>query len=154
MHDQEVGKIKEKIYAYCAYQERSEFEVMQKLAELGLSVEESDKMLAHLKQDNFVNNRRFAFAFVGGKFRIKKWGRLKIKSALKQFGIEASLIAQAMDQEIEEEQYLETLTDLAIKKNESIRDKDAVQKKAKLVRYLAAKGYESELIWEVVNQLA
>src|SRR5882757_6205956 len=71
-----------KIQKYCAYQERSHQEVKHKLHTYGLTVDEADEIISSLITDNFLNEERFAKAFAGGKFRIKKWGRNKIEHEL------------------------------------------------------------------------
>ena len=72
---------------YCAYQERSHAEVKEKLYSFGLRSSEVDELMARLIGDNFLNEERFAIAYAGGKFRMKQWGRQKIRHALKAKGI-------------------------------------------------------------------
>jgi regulatory protein len=71
-----------KIQRYCAYQERSHKEVKNKLYEYGLYPGQVDELLSQLISEGFLNEERFAKAFAGGRFRMKKWGRLKIKNEL------------------------------------------------------------------------
>ena len=76
-----------KATAYCAYQERSQMEVRNKLNELCVRNDAAEEIIAKLIQDNFINEERFACVYAGGKFRIKKWGRNKIRQALKSKGV-------------------------------------------------------------------
>ena len=94
-----------KISRYCAYQERSSGEVRQKLRLLGADSETSQKLLERLADDNFINEERFARAYVRGKFRINGWGRLKIKNGLRAKGVDESLIRAALAEEINEKEY-------------------------------------------------
>src|SRR5688500_741234 len=93
---------------YCAYQERCQQEVRDKLYEWGLWPEAVENIIVELITDNFLNEERFATTFAGGKFRIKKWGRVKIKLELKKRKISEYCIKQAM-KEIDEKDYLKTL---------------------------------------------
>jgi regulatory protein len=97
---------------YCAYQERSHQEVRQKLQKMGMIPEVQDAVLLHLLDHDFLNEERFAKAFAGGKFRIKKWGKIKIAQALRQKGVSAANIKIGLA-EIEEENYLVTLKKVA-----------------------------------------
>jgi regulatory protein len=87
-----------KIQSYCAYQERSHKEVKNKLFEYGLYASEVDELISNLIVDGFLNEERFAKAFAGGKFRIKKWGRLKIQQELEMLGLTKRNIARQLNQ--------------------------------------------------------
>ena len=94
-----------KISRYCAYQERSSGEVRQKLRLLGADSQTAQKLLQRLADDNFINEERFARAYVRGKFRINGWGRLKIKNGLHAKGVDENLIRTALAEEINEKEY-------------------------------------------------
>ncbi|MCB9224933.1 MAG: RecX family transcriptional regulator [Crocinitomicaceae bacterium] len=138
---------KQKIEAFCAYQERCDQEVRLKLQSWLMHSEDVDILISDLITNNFLNEERFAEAFVSGKFRIKKWGRIKIKQHLKQKKISDYSIKKAMAQ-IDPDVYYNTLVELA--ENKSVTGKSEWDRKAKLKRYLASKGYENDLINEVV----
>ena len=139
-----------KLRQYCAYQERSHTEVVQKLWELGVMRSEHDAIVASLIEDDYLNEERFAKAFVGGKFRMKDWGRKKIYYGLKEKGIGDYLIKRAM-KEIDEDVYHKTLADLAQKKFDSLKDEQYLLRKKKTTDFLLQKGYEPELISAVIN---
>jgi len=141
---------KQKLEAYCAYQERCDQEIRKKLNSWHISGDDVDILISDLIQHNFLNEERFACAFVRGKFRIKKWGRIKIQQHLKQKNISTYSINKGME-EIDETEYLATLTELARAKNRLIKAKDKWDHLAKLQRYLNAKGYESYLIQETLS---
>lgn len=138
---------KQKIEAWCAYQERCDFEVRNKLYSWNMDAEHIDILISDLISNNFMNEERFAEAFVSGKFNIKKWGKLKIKKHLKQKRISDYSINKAISQ-IDEDEYLNTLNHLA--ENKLVKGKSTWEKKAKIKRYLANKGYENDLINEVL----
>ena len=135
---------------FCAYQERTQQEVRERLKEWGIFGDDAEEVIAELIQQNYLNEERFAKSFAGGKFRVKGWGRRKIKQQLQQRGISGYNLDQAM-KEIAPDDYRETLTDLLEKKRQSLSDDNPLIVKQKLVRYALSKGYESELIFTVLK---
>lgn len=145
---------KSKVEALCAYQEKCQFDIDKKLFDWGFNQEERDQLISHLISYNFINEERFASAFTSGKFKIKKWGRIKIKSHLKAKNISEYSIKKGLS-EIDSSDYWDTVIYLANKKvNEILNKQDNIwEKKGKVYRYLASKGFESELINEVISEL-
>jgi len=145
----------QKLRHYCAYQERCHAEVKEKLYAFGLHKQEVEESIMQLIEENYLNEERFARQFAGGKFRMKQWGRIKIKEALKQKRVSDYCIRKAL-QEIDEEQYQATLTKLAAKKWKSIRGQGVNRyvRSAKTTAWLMQKGYETEAIRRVVSALA
>lgn len=139
-----------KLRQYCAYQERSHSEVKQKLWELGVYRSEHDVIISSLIEDDYLNEERFAKSFVGGKFRMKDWGRKKIYYGLKEKGVSDYLIQLAM-KEISDEAYRSVLHELAEKKWTSLRGEQYLVRKKKTMDYLLQKGYEPELVTSTVN---
>lgn len=142
--------IKSKLERYCAYQERCSYEVIQKLRTFELSDNERIEILKHLTQEGFIDDRRYAYAFVRGKSRQKGWGAVKIRHALLAKGIAISLIQEAL-LEIDTDDYKEQL--IKILSSKKIKDEDASTRKAKLAQYAIRKGYEASLVWEVLKDL-
>lgn len=143
---------REKIRRYCAYQERSHLEVRNKLYAFGLFRDDVDEILSALITEGYLNEERFARTFAGGKFRMKKWGRIKISNALAFKGVSPNCIRLAL-REIEEEDYLDTLRDLLTKKREAIPEADAFVARDRLSRYAIQKGYEPDLVWPLLREL-
>lgn len=141
-----------KIQRYCAYQERSHKEVRNKLFEYGLFASQVDELLSRLITDGFLNEERFAKAFAGGKFRMKKWGRLKIKNELEFMGLTKNCIQRGLN-EIEQADYRTTLKTLLKKKSAAVQETNLFKKRDKIARYAIGKGYEPELVWEYVRDL-
>ena len=136
--------------SFCAYQERSTKEVRQRLTELELSDQDAQPVIDELMAQNYLNEERFARAFAGGKFRIKKWGRLKIRQEMKLRGVSNDLIQKGLS-EIDGDDYEETLRDLIEKKAHSLRGNEPLILKQKLLRFGLSKGYESDLIWDAMG---
>lgn len=141
-----------KLRKYCAYQERCHKEIRQKLFDWGFGQEDILKITGQLLVENFLSEERFARAYVRGKFNQKKWGRLKIQRGLIEKGILPNLSAIAM-KEIDDEKYGNTLQDLVEKKADALVEKNIFKKRAKVAQYVIRKGYEPDLVWEVVKDM-
>lgn len=140
----------QKIKQYCTYQERCHAEVREKLYSFNLYKKEVDEIISHLIEDNFLNEERFAIQFAGGKFRMKQWGKIKIKFALKQKQVSDYCIKKAISH-IAKSDYQKTLNNLAEKKLKTLKsEKNKFLKKRKLYDYLLQKGYEIDLIKKIV----
>jgi regulatory protein len=141
-----------RIASFCAYQERTQNEVRTRLLDYGITGDEAEEVIVMLMQDNYLNESRFAKTYAGGKSRIKKWGKNKIKQALKQKGISDNCIKIAI-QEIDPNEYLQNMIHLAEKKVAEVKETNPLKKKQKVLNYLLTKGYENDLVWEVINNL-
>jgi regulatory protein len=133
---------------YCGYQERSHNEAKEKLYSFGLWKKDVEELISTLIEENYLNEERYAIAYAGGKFRMKHWGRTKIKYELQQKKISAYCIKKAM-KEIDDEDYKKTFSKLASQKWASQKsEKNIFIKKRKTQDYLLQKGFEYELINE------
>lgn len=140
-----------KAQAYCAYQERCQQEVRSKLIEWGLYGDEAEEVIVALISDNFLNEERFAMAYVSGKFRIKKWGRVRLKLELKSRKISDYCIKKALAQ-ISSEEYEKTISDLIDKKKKDIKDKLPFMRKQKMLRYIVSKGFEHDIVQGILEE--
>ena len=138
----------EKVRKYCAFQERCQQEVRNKLYEYGLYSQLVEGIIAHLIAEGFINEERFATIFAGGKFRIKKWGKQKIMLELQKRKISDYCINKAID----EDDYDKTLEKTILKKAKEIDEKDKFILKNKLAKYAISKGFESEMVWQFLNK--
>jgi regulatory protein len=141
-----------KIYRYCAYQERSHSEVKDKLFGFGLHSDEVDQILSRLITEGFVNEERFAKAFAGGKFRMQKWGRIRIEKELNALGLSRNCIKRGMN-EISDDDYNKTLQQLLEKKNKLLAESDPFKKRNKLAQFAIGRGFEPELVWRMVKEI-
>lgn len=143
----------EKIKHFCAYQERCHYEVKQKLYSLGLHFNKVEELLATLIEENYLNEERFAQSFARGKFRIKRWGRIKIKYELKAKKVSEYNIKNAL-REIDEGEYIKALQQLAEKKWAALEDENALTRQAKTLQYLLQRGFEMPLAQQAVKAVA
>jgi regulatory protein len=140
-----------KALKYCAYQERSQQEVRDKLYEYGLYRRDVELVISQLITENFLNEERFAIAFAGGKFRIKHWGRNKIKAALKLKKVSDYCINKALG-EIKECDYKKTLAKIISQKNKLVKEKNLLKKKFAVAQYAMSRGFEGDLVWEILRE--
>jgi len=135
-----VDEARRKLEHFCAYQDRSHYQVEKKLREMRMIPDAIDDIIMHLIKENFLNEERFARSFVRGKFRLKQWGKLKIIQALKQHYIHQNLINKALE-EINKSDYSNTIEKLIAKKKREYHSKSAYELRQKISRYLNQKGY-------------
>jgi regulatory protein len=143
----------QKLKHYCAYQERCHKEVKEKLSSYGVYNQDADVCVSTLIEENYLNEERFAIAYAGGKYRIKKWGRTKIKYSLKQKQVSEYCIKKALVQ-IDDTIYMQNLNDLFEKKLNSLKsEKNIFVKKKKIREHLQLQGFEMELIIEKLKEI-
>lgn len=142
-------RILDKLIRYCSYRERAISEAKSKLAGLGISSEKQGEYLEELKEEGYLDEERFVSSFIQGKLRIKGWGRHKIRMHLMHKKVAAPLIDKYL-QEVEQEEYMARIKELAERKMERVKGANDYEKKAKVFRYLQQKGFEASLIHQVV----
>jgi regulatory protein len=137
---------------FCAYQERSHAAVKEKLYGYGLRKTDAEAILSQLIEENYLNEERYALQFAGGHFRMKQWGRKKILYALKQQQVSDYCIRKAL-QSIDEDDYHRMLQKTAAQKWKLLKTGTTMDRRAKLTAYLLQKGYETELVRNVVKAM-
>ncbi|GAA4268610.1 regulatory protein RecX [Hyunsoonleella aestuarii] len=147
-----LEEAKRKLEHFCAYQERCHKEVSQKLQDMHMIPKAMDIIIVHLIEHNFLNEERFAKAFVRGKFNIKKWGKRRLILELRKKDIAKANINTAIN-EINDEIYYKTLDELAEKRLSTLNESNRLKKKKKLIDYLLYRGWESHLVYEKANAL-
>jgi len=135
---------------FCAYQERAQQEVRDKLYDWGLWPDAVENIIVKLIGDNFLNEERFAKAYVRGKFKQKGWGRIKIKQGLKIKKIPENLLKKAL-LIIDGDEYLEMLTKVLSKKAALLTEKVPYKRRYKLQQYALSRGFETDLIIDVLK---
>ena len=146
-------QVLDKMAKYCAYQERCVKDVRDKLKTFDIPEEEKTKILDYLLDNRFVNDERYAKSFVRGKVNQSGWGLNKIRFHLMQKGIDKELIDEALGQ-TDEEVYRQRLIDILNTKAKTVKAANDYEKKRKLAAYAMQKGFEGNLVWEVLKDLA
>jgi regulatory protein len=141
----------QRIRHYCAYQERAQQEVRDKLYELGMTMDEVEEIMSDLIAENFLNEERFAVQFAGGHFRIKGWGKVKIQHALQQKRVSSYNIKIGL-KSIDEDAYIKTLEQLAAKKWNSLKGERGLSRMAKTYAFLHQRGFEPILYQPIVQK--
>lgn len=136
----------EKAMRYCSYQERCLLDLEKRFVAWNVKKEDWDRIIDYLLEEDFLNEERYIEAYVRGKFNIKKWGKHKIVAGLMQKRISGSKVTVALNSEIEEEDYLNTIKSLIERKILLLDEPDSLKLRDKLYRYLLSKGYESDLV--------
>jgi regulatory protein len=138
--------------SYCSISEHCESEVLSKISRFGLDPEDQKNLIQRLKQENFINEKRFAKAFVNDKFRINKWGRIKIRFLLKQKGIQTEIIDEGLAQ-IPEPEYHDMIFKLLKEKRPVIKSKNTYELRSKMIRFASGKGFELSAITCCLKEL-
>ncbi|TPE45242.1 regulatory protein RecX [Pontibacter mangrovi] len=141
-----------KAAAYCAYQDRTQQEVRDKLYSYGLEPDDVEELIIRLSQEKLIDEERYAQSYVRGKYGLKKWGRRKIMQGLKSKGISDYCIKQGL-KEIDFEVYEQNLLQLLEKKNATEKEKNPFARRQKLTYFLMSKGYENDLIQDALKGL-
>ena len=146
-----IKETTEKIQSFCALQDRCQWEVQNKMRQWGVEEYLIENIVTDLILEKFIDEQRFSESFCRGKFRIKRWGKVKIKNELRLRKISVSCIEKGLEQ-IEDEEYYSILKELYEKKNSSLKEQNLFIRNKKIVKYLQQKGFESNLIWELINR--
>lgn len=142
----------QKLKHYCTYQERSHYEVIQKLWELKVAKSDHDLIIATLIDEDYLNEERFAIQYAGGKFRMKEWGKKKILYGLREKKVSDYSIKKALET-IDKDDYLKVLNKLTEEKYNSLKGDQYLERKKKTIDYLIQKGYEYDLVNNALSSL-
>ncbi len=146
----EYDKIANKVRKYCAYQERSQQEVRDKLYDEGLHKKEVEQCISELVSEGFINEERFAIAYAGGKFRIKQWGKVKIKMGLKAKKVSDYCIRKALST-INDKDYRKVIEKVVASYGKKVKEKEEHQRLHKIARHAIGRGFEPEVVWEILK---
>jgi regulatory protein len=150
MPSSEIKEILGKAQHFCSYQERCTREVQRRLVILGASEAQREEVIRILKEEGFLDDQRFAREYAHGKFRNNQWGKVKIRLELTSRGIPFSETRDALNV-IDDEEYMQTIRNLVAKKFDVLKTKNASHIREKVASFLSQKGFESDLIWQVIK---
>jgi regulatory protein len=142
----------ERLRKYCAYQERSYKDVNDKMWDLKVPSDWRDDIIFGLIQENFLNEERFARAYSRGKFNIKRWGRIKIIQGLKRHQVSPKCIQLGLS-EIDEDDYLQVLSNTVELKNSKLKEKNQWKRKGAIYNFVTGRGFEGNLVTEAIKAL-
>ena len=147
---EEEGRVKAE--AYCSVAERCVDDVLRKLEQWGVPSDAHEAIVAHLIKEEYIDQCRFAVAFVRDKYRFNQWGRIKIAQALRMKHVASDAISEALD-EIDEEEYEDILTSLLQKKSRSVKANSEYERNGKLIRFAASHGYDMGEIFRCMKRM-
>jgi regulatory protein len=136
----------------CARREYCSNDIRNKLDTWGLNEQYTENIISRLVKDNFINDNRYAEAFVKDRYWNNKWGKIKISAQLKAKKISSSSIESAMAS-IDEDQYRQTIREILISHRKFIKAKNQYDLKGKLLRFGLSRGFESHILYDVLNEL-
>lgn len=136
----------------CSRQEQCSFDILQKLERWGVEQGEHEAVIARLKDEKFLDDARYAAFYVRDKFRFNQWGRMKISAMLRQKQVEEAIISSALAR-IDPMEYEQLCLDLLKGKDRQLKEEDPYKRKAKLLRFGAQRGFESELLYRTLDRL-
>jgi len=140
-----------KAMAQCSRREYCCEDIRNKLSSWGVNESDSDKIITALIKENFINELRFASAFVKDKFKYNKWGKIKIGMHLRAKKIPSDIVKSALD-DIDYENYINSLKGIISSHRRTAKAKNQYDLKAKLIRHALSKGFESSLVYEILNE--
>ena len=138
-----------KMKQYCAYQERCMFDVKEKLKTFHLQEDVYEGIILKLKKEDYLNEERFAKVFAGGKLRVNHWGKNKIYAALQRKKVPELFILEGLN--AIDDEYVSVLHEVIAKKNNELKETDIHKRNKKLAKFAISKGFESNLVWDVLN---
>lgn len=150
-HKHEIPEwVMSKMRQYCAFQERCISDVRNKIKTFHLQEDVEEKVINKLIKEDFLNEERYARLFAGGKFRINQWGKNKIYASLLQDGVPELFILEGLS-EIDQQDYMTVLRTILSKKSREIKEKDYNRKIKKLANFAIGRGFEPNLVWDILN---
>lgn len=138
--------------AYCSAAERCIQDVQKKITSYGGTSEMAERIISYLIKEKFIDESRYCRSFVNDKFRFNHWGKTKISYELRRKGIAPALFSDALDC-INEEDYMETLSELLINKKRNTKGNSAQDVFNKLYRFAVGRGFENDIIIKCLKPL-
>lgn len=141
-----------KLSAMCATAEYCESDLRKKLERWGVGPEDTEKIFQRLRKENFINEHRFAKSFCNDKVRFTRWGRRRISMELNMRGISPEAISEAFDA-IDDTEYISILENLLQQKAKSVTGRNEYEKRMKLMRFAAGRGFETDIISDCIDKM-
>jgi len=148
----DLKELLQRARSYCAKEEKCRLQVRQKLTFWGATPDQAEDILQQLTDENYINEERFAREFALGKFRLIKWGKIKIAIELMRLQIPEESIRNGLDA-IDMDDYESLLKKILLQKSNSLHATNKEVAKKKLATFAMAKGFEGELVWKAVKEL-
>ena len=153
MNETTLQKILSQFTAACARREYCSWDILQKMHRQAVDEQTQAAVMAYLIEHRYIDDARYARAFVNDKARYNKWGRRKIEQALRLKHIESSVYAPFLNK-LDEEEYQETLADLLAAKHRQLKEEDPYKRRTKLLRFALGRGFTMDEALDALESLA
>jgi regulatory protein len=140
-----------KAMALCANHEYCSAEIRSRLNSWSVDSNDTEKIMSYLIKERFIDDSRYTSAFVKDKFRQNKWGKVKISAHLRSKSLGDDLIRSALD-EIDDEAYIDMIREVINDHRRLVKAKNQYDMKGKLLRFALSRGYESHLVYDILNE--
>ena len=141
-----------KVMAHCSAKECCCSDIRKKLESYDLSTEDTEKIMSRLLKEKFIDESRYAKAYVNDKFKYNGWGKIKIASQLKMKQISSEDIREALSN-IDEDEYVDKISSLLASKRKSLKYKDKYDLKVKLLRFGMSRGFENDILYKLIGEV-
>lgn len=141
-----------KMASFCSRSEQCSFDVRVKILHSGLTTDEADEIIDRLKAENYINDERYVNSYVADKFKLNKWGKVKIRHYLRMKGFSDDIIRQGLDS-IDEDKYRQALLKTMKEKERAVRKKSRYEKMGQIIRFAQNRGFEPELIHRYLSEV-
>ena len=145
-------EVKIKMTAICSRSEQCSSDIRKKIIASGLTGEEAEEITDQLKKENFIDDARYVSSYISEKFRINRWGKIKLHYYLKLKGLDEELIKKGLDK-IDEKNYYEALLKTMKEKAKTVKKQNKYEKMGQIIRFAQNRGFEPELIHRYLNQV-
>jgi regulatory protein len=140
------------VKALCAGRERTSAEIIRILLNRGLDQSSAEKITGILKKEKFIDEKRYASAFIRDKVNFQKWGMIKIRYALTGKGIPPEVAEEAILQ-ADKDVYRAMISNEIIKKQKSLKD-NSPESRQKLIRFCLSRGYEMDIVYHLIGEIS
>jgi regulatory protein len=151
MTNDKVKEIHSKMAALCSRSEQCSTDIRKKIIAAGLDADAAEQIIQKLKKDNFINDERYVSSYIAEKFRINKWGKVKMRYYLRMKGLDDSLIQNGLD-EMDDEKYCDVLIKTLKEKARQVKKKNKFEKMGQVIRFAQNRGFEPELIHRYLSE--
>lgn len=145
-------EVKIKMAAVCSRSEQCSSDIRKKIIASGLAEEEAEEIIDQLKKENFIDDARYVSFYISEKFRINRWGKIKLHYYLKLKGLDEQLIKDGLDN-IDEKNYYEALLKTMKEKAKTVKKQNKYEKMGQIIRFAQNRGFEPELIHRYLNRV-
>ena len=134
-----------KMAQLCSRSEQCSIDIRKKMLAYEIMDELVEEIISKLKSEKFIDDERYVKAYISDKFRLNKWGKIKLRYYLKAKGLHDNIIEKGL-QEINEDQYKKVLIATLREKAKKTKSDNKIEKMGQIIRFAQSRGFEPEII--------